>query len=373
MKLKKIKLCRKIKSPVLSLGPQRKNTLCFARGHFAYLSPEHRDLNHPQDFSSFQNDLKCLIKKNPRIIAYDLHPEYQSTKYISRLKPHTYILEPIQHHHAHIVSCMAENSLQNQKVIGVAFDGTGLGSDNHFFGGEFFICDYQGYQRFAHLREIPLLGAEKAISEPWRVAAAWLYQTYKDKFLDLKIDLVKKIDLRNWRVLKEMYLADFNSPLTSSAGRLFDAAASLIFNVPKVNMEAGLAMRLEYTAENYRSTGKGYKFGIYKKKDVYIIDPQPLFRELVTDLLSKENISKMACRFHLAVAEMIKEVAVILRDKTKINQVVLSGGVFQNNLLLQLSLDLLYKERFEVFCHRNLACNDSAISLGQAVIADSRS
>ncbi|TRZ95715.1 carbamoyltransferase HypF [bacterium] len=372
MKLKKIKLDHKIKKPVLSLGSQRKNTLCFAQGYIAYLSPEHPDLNNPQDFFSFQNDFKYLLRKKPRIIAYDLHPEYQSTKYIFYLKPNTYHLEPIQHHHAHIVSCMAENSLKNQKVIGVAFDGAGLGIDNHFWGGEFFICDYQNYQRMAHLREIPLIGAEQAIMEPWRVAATWLYLIYGDKFLNLKIDLVKRIKRKNWGVLKEMYLSGFNSPLTSSAGRLFDAAASLIFNLPKVNIEAELAIRLENAARDYRLKKKGYKFSFYNNKGFYIIDPIPLFRELVSDLKAKEDNSKMAYRFHLTMAQMIRRAVVTLRHKTKINQVVLSGGVFQNNLLLKLTLDLLYKERFWVLCHRKLSCNDSSISLGQAIIANSR-
>jgi hydrogenase maturation protein HypF len=372
MKLKKIKLDHKIKKPVLSLGSQRKNTLCFAQGDIAYLTGEHPDLNNPQDFFSFQNDLEYLLRKKPRIIAYDLHPEYQSTKYIFCLNPDTYQLEPIQHHHAHIVSCMAENNLKNQKVIGVAFDGAGLGIDNHFWGGEFLICDYQNYQRMAYLREIPLIGAGQAILEPWRVAASWLYLIYGDKFLNLKIDLVKRVKRKNWKVLKEMYLSGLNSPFSSSIGRLFDAAASLIFNLPKVDIEAELAIRLEAAARDYRSKEKGYKFSFYNNKGFYIIDPLPLFRELVSDLKAREDSSKMAYRFHLTVAEMIRKSVVTLRHKTKISQVVLSGGVFQNNLLLKLTLDLLYKEHFRVLRHHNLSCNDSAISLGQAVIANSR-
>ena len=173
MKLKKIKLPFKIKKPILALGPQTKNTVCFGEGNFAYLSPVYLDLSIPKDFSNFERTAKCFLKKRPKIIAYDLHPEYQSTKYALNLKPNTYHLIPIQHHHAHIASCMVENNLNNEKVIGVAFDGTGFGSNNNLWGAEFLIGNYRGFKRAAHLKEIPLLGGERAILEPARIAAVW--------------------------------------------------------------------------------------------------------------------------------------------------------------------------------------------------------
>jgi hydrogenase maturation protein HypF len=366
MKVNRIKLPFKIKKPVLALGPQAKNSVCFAKGHFAYLSPVRPDLSNIKDFLKFQSAVRYFLKKSPEIIACDLHPEYESTKYARQLSLPVY---PIQHHHAHIASCMVENYLGNEKVIGVAFDGTGLGSDNNIWGAEFLICNYKGFQRAAHLKEMPLLGGENAILEPARVTQAWLYSIYKDKFLDLKLDWAKKIDKKKWQVLKNMYLTGFNSPLASSMGRLFDAAASVVLAKDKANFEAELAIELERTAERYTLPAIAYKFVISGNKGGYIINPALMFKEMVFDLKSKEAKEKIANRFHLTVAQMIRKISLILRQETHINKVVLSGGVFQNNLLLCMALDLLYKEDFKVYTHKYLSCNDSCICLGEAALA----
>jgi len=220
MELKKIRLPFKITKPTLALGSQTKNTICFAKDNLAILSPIHPDLGNYRDFLNFTKTAREFLKKSPKIIAYDLHPEYQSTKYALQLQATGYRLQAIQHHHAHIASCMVEFGLKNQKIIGVAFDGTGFGSDNTLWGAEFLICDYKNFKRRAHLREIPLLGGERAILEPWRLAAAWLNLIYKDKFLDLDINFVKGIDKNKWQVLKNMNLTGFNSTLASSMGRL---------------------------------------------------------------------------------------------------------------------------------------------------------
>jgi len=373
MKLNKIKLPFKIKKPILALGPQTKNTVCFGEGNFAYLSPVHPDLSNPTDFLNFQRSVRYFLKKNPKIIAYDLHPEYESTKYGRQLSAIRYPLSAIQHHHAHIASCMAENNLGNVRVIGVAFDGTGLGSDNHLWGAEFLVCNYRDFIRAGHLKEVPLLGGERSILEPARIAAAWLYLIYKDGFLNLNFDWVKKTDKKEWGVLKNMYLSGFNSPLASSAGRLFDAVGSLVLGKTKVKFEAELAMELERLATRYSLLATRYSFKIVHYKDGYILNPLPMFREIIKDLKVKEPEEKIAYRFHLTVAEMIRKMCLILRKENKINKVVLSGGVFQNNLLLCLALDLLYKEDFEVFTHKVLSCNDSGISLGQMAVANFRS
>lgn len=366
MELKKIKLPFRIKKPILALGGQMKNTVCFANGDYAYLSSAHPDLNNPADFLNFEQAVKYFLKKRPKIIAYDLHPEYQSSKYALNLKPNAYHPIPIQHHHSHIASCMLENGLKNQKVIGVAFDGTGMGDDNTFWGAEFLICDYKNFVRRAHLKEIPLLGGQKAISEPLRLSAAWLYLIYKDKFLKV----LKAMHKSKWQVFKKMYLSGFNSPLSSSMGRLFDAAASIVLEKPNADFEAELAIELEKLAAGCGVRGAGYGFKIIKAEDKYILAPQQMFKEIISDLKAKKPKEKIAYRFHLTVAEMIKKICLILRKQAGINKVVLSGGVFQNKLLLCLSKDLLYKEGFGVFTHRELSCNDSSISLGQIAIAD---
>ncbi|MDD5155027.1 MAG: carbamoyltransferase HypF, partial [Candidatus Omnitrophica bacterium] len=269
-----------------------------------------------------------------------------------------------------IASVMADNQMKNQEVIGVAFDGTGLGSDGRIWGGEFLLCDYRGFQRKAHLQEIPLLGGERAILEPWRLAAAWLYQLYKDAFLNLNIDAVKIIKKNEWRLLKQMYLTGFNCPMTSSMGRLFDAAACLVFKKQKIDFQAQLAIELQDCAGLYNPLSRaGYHFRIFESKGVHIIDPAAIFKAIVKDLKRGEPKEKIAHYFHVAIARMAQEMCLILRKRYGINLVVLSGGVFQNNLLLNLVLDLLYKNKFSIIAPRRLSCSDSGISLGQAVIA----
>ncbi|MFZ2357358.1 MAG: hypothetical protein WAW67_06040 [Candidatus Omnitrophota bacterium] len=373
MQIKKIKLPFEVRKPTLSLGTQTKNTVCLAKGSFALLSPVHADLSNPRDFLSFKKAVEYFLKAKPSVIAYDLHPEYQSTKYALQLSAISYQLSAVQHHHAHIAACMAENALQNQKVIGVAFDGTGLGTDELIWGGEFLICDYKNFKRKAHLKELPLLGANKAILEPWRLAAFWLSESYGEEFLNLDIAFTKGIKKDEWQVLKKMYLTNFNSPQASSMGRLFDAVGSLVLAKYKVRFEAQLAIELEKLAQRYlissQVPARGYPFKIIKTKEGFIIDPANIFKQIVTDLKSKEKKEKIAYSFHLTVAEIVKKVCLLLRKETGIKNVVLSGGVFQNKLLLSLSSDLLYKQGFYVFTHKILFCNDSSVSLGQAVIA----
>lgn len=358
MEFRKIILPFSFNKPVLALGSQVKNTVCLVKGSHAYISQTHQDLNNPKDFSAFEKDVKYLLRQRPKIIAYDLHPGYQSSRYIEHLPPNTCRLTPTQHHHAHIASCMADNGLKNQKVIGVAFDGTGLGEDNSLWGAEFMICDYKDFSRKIHLKEIPLIGGEAAIREPWRLLEAWC--SFKRAPAG--------------RLLKKIYLSGVNSPLASSIGRLFDAAASLILSKPKADFEAELAIELEKTAQEFISlSAHCYKFKITKNHGEHIIDPAAIFRQIDSALRKKTPRSKIAYQFHLTVAQMIRMSCLILRKETKINKVCFSGGVFQNTLLLKLSLDLLYKEGFMVFMHKQLPANDSGISLGEAMIANFRS
>jgi len=379
MVAEKLKLPFKVKNPILALGSQSKNTVCFARGNFAYLSPVHADLNNPRDFLNFEKGVRYFLKKNPKIIAHDLHPDYQSTKYALSLNAKRYTLYAIQHHHAHIASCMAENGMKNQKLIAVAFDGTGLGDDGNLWGGDFFICDYSGYQRKAHLRYIPLLGAEKAIWQPWRMACAWLYLIYKDRMFDLGIDFLKKIDKNKWPVIKKMYDSGLNSPLTSSMGRLFDAVASIVLNKTDVQSEAEAAIELEKKAAAFnRAAGsaglrQAYSFKIKTQHKKYIIEPQPVINDIIAELKKGRPKEMIAFKFHDGLARAVRNTSLLLREETGINQVVLAGGVFQNKVLLSLALDLLYKEDFKVFYPQQLSGNDAGICLGQAAIANFKS
>ena len=351
------------------MGSQTKNTLCFAEGSYAYLSPVHADLAVPKDLAAFEKDARAFLKQGPKIIACDLHPEYQSTKYALALPKGNYCLRHIQHHHAHIAACMAENGLKPQKVIGVAFDGTGLGDDGALWGGEFLISDYTGFLRKANLKPVPLLGGEMAIKEPWRTACFWLFQAYQEKFWDLKIDFLRGLDRKKWRVLKQLYESGFNCPLSSSMGRLFDAAASMIISRHKAVHEAELAVGLEKLAQTHPNCPAGYKFKFVQDQDWYIIDPLPMFKEMVEDLASRGSLAGIAYKLHSGIAEMISGVCQKISRETGIKQAVLSGGVFQNKLLVSLSSGLLFRQGFKVLIGKELLSTDMNISLGQAAIA----
>jgi len=368
MAFQRIKLPFKVKKSILALGSQTKNSVAFAEGTNVYLSPVHQDLDNPKDFSNFEKTACYFLKKKPGIIAYDLHPEYRSTKFALDLAPQQERLRAVQHHHAHIASCMADNGIKNQKVIAVAFDGTGLGSDNTLWGAEFFIGDYAGFRRAAHLRPIALLGAEAAIKQPWRLTLIWLFLAYGESCWDLDIKFIRALDRKKWPVLKNMYLSGFNSPLSSSMGRLFDAVAALVLAKADAHFEAELAIELEKLASRSKEKIPAYQFGMVQGKEGYILEPLLIFKGIIRDL--KHNIPKetIAYRFHLTVAELTKKMLLGLRRDSGLNKVVLSGGVFQNRLLSRLLRGLLSREGFEVLAHRNIPCHDAGISLGQIAI-----
>jgi len=360
-----------IKQPVLALGAQLKNTLCFAWKSKAYISRIHQDLSIRQDWESFEKDARYFIKKSPRVIVYDPHPEYSSLPFIRKLFSTGAIFCPVYHHHAHIGSCMVENGLKGQQVIGIACDGTGAGPKNQLWGAEFLICNYSGFRRLAHLKEIPLPGGERAIFEPWRTTALWLERAFKGNLPDLKIGWTKKLDKKKWHVIRDMAEKKINSPVASSMGRLFDAAASLILSRYSAAYEAQLPIELEAQAacsRNRKNSGE-YTFSIGNQNKEYVLDPGLIFQGIVKDLKAKLPKETVAYKFHLTIAKMIEKMCTILRKDTGINQVVLSGGVFQNKLLLGLSSDLLYRQGFKVFVHKKLPSNDASVSLGQAAIA----
>ncbi|MGD9014549.1 MAG: carbamoyltransferase HypF, partial [Candidatus Omnitrophota bacterium] len=298
MALLKIDLPFKIKKPILAVGADMKNSLCFAFHKSAFISEVISDLQILDNFKKFKKRVTSLprrFKLFPQIIAYDKHPEYFSTKYIlNSPKTKNLKLIPVQHHHAHIAACMLENKLDHQQVIGVAFDGTGLGDDSTLWGGEFLIADYRGFQRSAHLQYIPLLGGQQAIMQPWRVALAWLYLTFGNNFFDLDLDFLKRINKRNWDILRKMWKRNFNTPLVSSMGRLFDAVGSLLLGIYQVKFEAEAAINLEKAAASYKAQPQGYGFKIKKSGQAFVIDPIPALKQIVTDLKHKHTKAGIA-------------------------------------------------------------------------------
>lgn len=353
---------------ILAVGAELKNTFCFGKEEYAYLSHHLGDLENLETLEAFEQgieDFKQLFSLRPRYVAYDLHPDYLSTKYALNQKD----LQPIavQHHHAHIASCMVENEL-NDRVIGVAFDGVGLGTDNTIWGGEFLIANFKEFQRFAYLQPVPLPGIERAIKEPWRMAAIYLEKTFGSEFLELPIEFCQTIDKAKWKPLSQSARRGFRSPLTSSMGRVFDAVSALLGIRQTINYEGQAAMELEYRASD-SSYISSYPFKFEPANSGWQISVVPIFEAIVEDLKRKLAVEQIAGKFHQTIARLVWEGAAQARKETGLNRVVLSGGCFQNFLLLQLATDLLEDAGFEVYIHHQVPPNDGGISLGQLAIA----
>jgi len=365
-----IKVNLKFKEHILATGAQLKNTFCLARDSFAFLSTHIGDLENYETLDFYSKEIerfKKLCSVKPEVVAYDMHPEYLSTKYALSLKNVRKL--PVQHHHAHIVSCMAENKI-SQKVIGVAFDGTGYGEDENIWGGEFLLADLRGFQRVAHFKYVPMPGGESAIKNPWMMAASYLYTCFGEDYLNLDLEFVRKIDFSKWETIRKILDQKVNLFLTSSAGRLFDSVSVLLNFREKTNYEGQPAIELEFWAdENIK--GK-YDYEITRENGLYLIRPELIIKGVVNDLIKKERKSKISARCHNTMAQIINEVCSRLRKECDMNSVCLSGGVFQNMFLLSRTYALLSKNKFRVYTHHLVPPNDGGISLGQAVIANQR-
>ncbi len=354
---------------ILACGAELKNTFCLTRDNYAFVSHHIGDLENLETFRSFTHGIehfKRLFYLQPEVVAYDLHPEYLSTKYARGLDG-VAVKVGIQHHHAHIASCMADNRIEGE-VIGVAMDGLGFGVDGRMWGGEFFVADFLEAERVAHLAYIPMPGGAKAIREPWRMAAVYLHRVFGPEFLRLDLDFTRELDRSAWTTLLSMTESDTNSPLTSSMGRLFDAVAGLLGVRKTINYEGQAAIELEALAE--QNATRWYKFEM--RSDSSEIGAETVFRQAVDDLLANVSPAEVSARFHLGVAHLISTIARRIRKDRKLNRVVLSGGVFQNMFLLERTCRLLAADRFEVFTHQRVPPNDGGISLGQAVIANAQ-
>jgi len=363
-----IKTAFEFSKEILACGAELKNTFCFARGQDAFLSHHIGDLENLDTFQSFQKGIdhfKRLFGLRPEVIAHDLHPDYISTKYALALDDELTKVG-VQHHHAHIASCMVDNRIEGE-VIGVAMDGLGLGEDGRFWGGEFFIADFAHAERVAHLDYVPMPGGTRAIREPWRMAAIYLHRAFGDDFLDLKLPFVKRLDKRAWSALRKMAEGGVNSPETSSMGRLFDAVASLVGLRTMINYEGQAAVELEAIAD--RSLTQCYEFEL---TSAGVIKAERVILRAAEDLLADVSPQAVAARFHLGVAGLIVSIALRLRVERRLNRVVLSGGVFQNMYLLAEVCRSLESNGFDVFTHRRTPANDGGVSLGQAAVANAR-
>lgn len=355
---------------ILACGGELKNTFCLTRGPYAFVSHHIGDLENLETLNSFEEGIehfKKLFYIEPKAVAYDLHPDYLSTKYALAIPDLPKV--GVQHHHAHIVGCMAENGLEGN-VLGVALDGTGFGTDETIWGGEFLKVNVKDFERLAHLKKVPMPGGSMAIKEPWRMAMVYLSEAFGHEADQLGMDLMKRIDFQKWAILKAAIEKRLNAPLTSSMGRLFDAISSLLSIRDEVHYEGQAAIELEMIAD--AKIKETYPFRLLKEDSPFVIDSSDMIREVVKDLTEGVATSKISGKFHRTIARMIIETCETLRLTYSLTRVVLSGGVFQNILLLSLVTKGLRESGFEVYTHHLVPTNDGGISLGQAVICHAR-
>jgi hydrogenase maturation protein HypF len=355
--------------PILAVGPYLKNTIALSVGRQVFLSQHIGDLDTPEACAAFERviaDLTRLYEVEPAAIAHDLHPDYFSTHWARQAACISPVeLVPVQHHHAHLASCLAENEVEGP-ALGVTWDGTGYGPDGTVWGGEFLWGDASGFERVAHLRTFRLPGGDAAVKEPRRTALGLLWEHFGSEALEWE-DLapVAAFSSRERRLLRQMLERGVNSPVTSSAGRLFDAVAALVGLRQKVRFEAQAAMMLEYAVDE-TVTG-AYPFPILHSRPL-VLDWGPLLEALLADSRQGVAVGVMAARFHNALVEGIVAVARAVGDE----RVALSGGCFQNRILLERAYRRLTETGIRAYIHQRIPPNDGGIALGQVAIAARR-
>lgn len=350
---------------LLACGAELKNTFCLTKSHYAILSQHIGDVENYETLQFFEEtlaNLKKLFQVEPQAVAHDLHPQYLTTKFAKLLSVPAIA---VQHHHAHIASCMAENHVTGP-VIGVAFDGTGYGTDGQIWGGEFLVGDFSGFERHAHLGYVPLAGGDTAVRQPWRSALSWMRATYGAAFHNV-CEAFNSVSGADLGVVSKMIETGLNTVATSSCGRLFDAVAFLVLHRKEVTFEGQAAIELELCAD--KSTPEQYPFELQPGSPA-TIDLRPMFEGLLKDLNGGVPCPVLSARFHNTVASVIAETCTRIRQSEHLNRVCLSGGTFQNVLLLERATNLLSNRGFEVFLHSAVPPNDGGIALGQAVIAN---
>lgn len=356
--------------PVLAVGGELKSTVCLTKENRAFLSQHVGDMENLETYEFFRltmSHLRRILEIEPAVIAHDLHPDYLSSRFAREQEDIPLI--PIQHHHAHIVSCMAEHGAVGP-VIGLAMDGTGLGTDGRIWGGEILLADPVSFERKAHLDYIPLPGGDAAAKYPWRMALIYLHRAYGDELFDLDIPFLKHLNEEEAGIVIQMARQGVNSPLTSSCGRLFDAVASLVGLRDKNAYEGQAPIELEMR-QRRGETGE-YPWRIEKGEDLRRLLTDDLIRGIVEDLAHGTSKGVVSARFHNTIMRMLQEMCRLLREETGIEEVAMSGGSFQNATLLTGLTRMLELDGFQVYTHRLVPSNDGGLALGQAVCAGLR-
>ena len=356
--------------PTLAVGADLKNTMAVADGRYAWLSQHIGDMDDLATLSAFdsaQRHLQALTGVLPKVLVADAHPRYRSTAWAHRNAADRPV-RTVQHHHAHIAAVMAENGLDgSQEVLGFAFDGTGYGPDGAVWGGEVLLANYKGYQRLVHLKYVPLAGGDISVLRPYRMALAHLWAAGLP--WDPDLPPVKACPTDERRVLQHQLETGLACAPTSSMGRLFDAVSALVGVRQTVAYEAQAAIELEGLSRNTDGGATAYAFDIDTAQQPAVIDAAPVLAAIIRDLRAGVRAGVIGARFHRAVAELIVDLAVTAAPETQ--TVALSGGVFQNALLLRLALKGLHNKGFQVITHRQVSPNDGGIALGQLLVGNS--
>ncbi len=353
--------------PVLACGALLKNTFCLGTGDAAYLGPHIGDLENLETYQSFEESIARMerfLRVRPEVIAYDLHPEYLSTGYaLARPEP---VKIGVQHHHAHVVSAMAEHGLAGP-VLGVAYDGTGYGTDGTSWGGEVMVARYETFERVATLRPIPLAGGDAAIRHPWRIALALVDDAFDGRPPLDELRLFSAVPGRDLHVVRQMILTQIRSPLAHGAGRYFDGIGSLVLARPESRYEGQVALQWNVVADPNENGRYGYELD--RQRSPWIIDLRPMVRDVVHDLLADIAAPIISARFHntmvAATADAVRAAALAYSRLP----VVLTGGCFQNPRLAE-GLASELASRFTVHLHGSVPPGDGGLALGQAVIAN---
>lgn len=349
---------------IIALGAEQKNSFCIGRGKQAVMSQYIGDIKNQATFDFLTESIERftkLFRFSPQCIACDLHPDYLSTRHAESIMKELKIpLVRIQHHHAHIASCMAEHGL-DEEVIGVSLDGTGFGTDGNTWGGEFLAAGLKNFRRVAHFDYIALPGGDKAVEEPWRTAYSYIYRYSGSNFDYDSLPLFRMVERKKIEMVREALAKEINAPLSSGAGRLFDAVSALLGLCAVSRFDSEAPMRLESVIRDV--TDEYYPFEAGER----IIFAETI-RGIINDM-KKNTASMISAKFHNTIARVILEVSGRIREETSIDKVVLSGGVFQNKYLLEKSLYLLTRNGFRVFTNHLVPANDGGVSLGQIAIA----
>jgi hydrogenase maturation protein HypF len=364
-----LELGRAYNASVLAVGAELKNTFCLTKGSQAFVSHHIGDLENVATLEAFEEGIgqfREMFDVAPTAVARDLHPDYLSSRYAAATGLPEIV---VQHHHGHVASVLADASYYDGKVIGIAFDGAGLGEDGAVWGGEFLLADLACCERVAHLKYVPLPGGDAAAREPWRMALSWLRESYGEDALGGPLPFLADIPESRREMILDAAAKGVNAPPTSSMGRLFDAVAALTGVRNVVNYEGQAALEFEQIVAPGETAA--YEFS-YEEGKPLIIDATPVIAAAASDLAAGVDAGVVAARFHNAVAAMAAAVAARLRDESGLSTVALGGGCFQNLTLLRKLLPMLVGTGFEVLIHERGPTNDGGLSLGQAAVALAR-